>query len=187
MGKRRLFPNPPTSSLPIATGGSQTLATQFQSVGNFQLADDQAIVITVNPGRAGYFVVPVTNDWAITGDYWNQQTSLNNGQATANADGSYTIVISPTDPGVENWVSTAGVNQGTIFLRFQALGEATTVTDPVTGQTVVTNNPSFITEVMTLDELHTVMPPTFTPAQREAQLAKRKAGYDARYAPFSQL
>ena len=38
--------------------------------------------LTIDPGDAGYFVVPVTNDWTITDNYWDQQTSLNISQAT---------------------------------------------------------------------------------------------------------
>ena len=65
--------------------------------------------------------MPVTNLWTVTGDYWDEQTSLNNAQAVANPDGTYTFVISPTDPGVRNWVSTGGLNQGTVSIRFQDL------------------------------------------------------------------
>jgi hypothetical protein len=85
------------------------------SAGYFQLDDDQALVVTIDPGDAGYFVVPVTNDWTITDNYWDQQSSLNISQALKNADGTYTIVISPSDPNVWNWVSTGGLNPGHDF------------------------------------------------------------------------
>ena len=103
-GERRL-PNVLTNP----TRNAEFLATQMQSAGYFQLDDDQALVVTIDPGNAGYFVVPVTNDWTITDNYWDQQTSLNNAptQALPNRDGTYTIVISPQDPDVWNWVSTA--------------------------------------------------------------------------------
>ena len=71
------------------------LATQRQSAGYFQLADYQALVLTINPNNAAYFGVPVTNDWTITDNYWDEQTSLNIAQARSNPDGSYTIVVSP--------------------------------------------------------------------------------------------
>ena len=90
----------PATGQPIAPNvlknparNAEFLATQLQSAGYFQLADDQALVVTVDPGSAGYFVLPVTNDWTISNDYWNQQTSLNNSQAIANSDGTYTLVI----------------------------------------------------------------------------------------------
>jgi len=60
------------------TRNAEFLATQLQSAGYFQLADEEALVITIDRAGAGYFVVPVTDDWTITEDYWNEQTSLNN-------------------------------------------------------------------------------------------------------------
>lgn len=158
---------------------AEFLATQLQSAGYFQLADDQALVITVRPGGAGYFVVPVTDDWTVTDDYWNVQTSLNNAQAVADdADGTtYTLVLSPTDPGVANWVSTGGLNQGTISIRFQDL-------DP---------DPAILPEVdarsVRLEDLPAELPSGtrwVTADERAAQLAARKAAYDLRFAPYPQ-
>jgi len=156
---------------------AEFLANQLQSGGYFQLADDEALVVTVDPGNAGYFTVPVYNDWTITDDYWNQQTSLNNAQAIANPDGTYTLVISPTDPGVANWVSTGGLNQGTISIRFQDL------------DTTSTTLPTVSSQVVSLDELAAVLPATtvyVTPVERAEQLALRKAGFDKRFAPYPQ-
>ncbi|WP_081633470.1 DUF1214 domain-containing protein [Mycobacterium sp. 360MFTsu5.1] len=153
------------------------LSTQVQSPGYFQLADDQALVLTIKPGDAGYFVVPVTNDWTITKNYWDQQTSLNIAQSVANADGSYTIVVSPTDPGVANWVSTGGLNQGTISIRFQDI------------DTTGTNLPKVSSQVVALSDLGTVLPAGtvyVTAAQRQAALDERKAGYEKRFAPYPQ-
>lgn len=155
---------------------AQFLSTQLQSAGYFQLDDDQALVVTVDPGNARYFNLPVTDDWTITGDYWNEQTSLNINQAIADPDGRYTLVVSPTDPGVANWVSTGGLNQGTISMRFQdfLLSERT---------------PKVQTQVVPIDQLATVLPPTtvyVTPLQRQAQIAQRQLGYSARYAPYPQ-
>ena len=152
------------------------LATQLQSVGYFQLTDKQALVLTIDPGNAGYFSVPVTNDWTITDNYWDEQTSLNNAQAIANADGTYTIVVSPTDPGVANWVSTGGLNQGTISIRFQHFDSSSTASPTVSSQ------------VVSIDQLGSIIPADqfVTPAEREAQLALRKSGFNKRFAPFPQ-
>lgn len=148
---------------------AQFLSTQLQSAGYFQLKDDEAMIITVDPGDAEYFVVPVTNDWTITNDTRNQQTSLNNSQAVKNADGTYTIVVSKNDPGVANWVSTGGLNQGTISMRFQGV-------DPNAEQPTVT------TQVVKLDEVDDyVTDPAQYEYDREQQLADRREGYDRRY------
>jgi hypothetical protein len=152
------------------------LATQLQSVGYFQLTDQQALVLTIDPGNAGYFSVPVTNDWTITDNYWDEQTSLNIAQAVANPDGTYTLVISPTDPGVANWVSTGGLHQGTISIRFQHFDSGSTA------------SPSVSSQVVPVDELSSVIPADqfVTEAQRQAQLGLRKSGFDKRFAPFPQ-
>lgn len=153
------------------------LATQLQSAGYFQLNDDEALVITIDPGKARYFSVPVTNDWTITNNYWDEQTSLNVSQSIANPDGTYTYVVAPTDPGVANWVSTGGLNQGTISIRFQDFDPDSKV------------DPTVDSQVVTIDELSMVLPATtvyVTPEQRQVQIADRQLGYNKRYAPYPQ-
>ena len=118
------------------TSNAAFLNTQLQSAGYFQLADDEALVVTIDRKDAGYFNVPVTNDWTITDNYWDQPTSLNNAQSKPNADGTYTIVISKNDPGVYNWVSTGGLNQGTASIRFQDLGGPDAVRPTVSSKVV---------------------------------------------------
>lgn len=171
-GERRqpnVFTNP--------TQNAQFLSTQMQSAGYFQLDDNQALVLTINPGDAGYFVVPVTNDWTITDNYWDQQTSLNISQAKQNPDGTYTIVVSPQDPEIWNWVSTGGLNQGTISIRFQDLPNSPT------------NLPTVSSQVVSLDQLPSVLPAGTIPADtavRQGQIAARKSGFDNRFAPYPQ-
>lgn len=165
------------------TANASFLSTQLQSAGYFQLADDQALVLTIHPNNAGYFVAPVTNDWTITDNYWDQQTSLNNVQAQSNPDGSYTIVVSPTEPdlgegtSVWNWVSTGGLNQGTMAIRFQSI-------DPLDP-----HKPTVSSQVVPLSELVSVLPegsPLITPVGREVQLAARGEGFNRRFAPYPQ-
>lgn len=165
------------------TSNASFLATQLQSAGYFQLSDDQALVLTINPNNAGYFVAPVTNDWTITGDYWNAQTSLNNTQARSNIDGSYTLVVSPTEPqlgageSLWNWVSTGGLNQGTMAIRFQFIDPNNKITPTVSSQ------------VVPLSELSSILPAEtvyVTPAQRALQIAARGIGFNRRFAPYPQ-
>ncbi|MGE2691370.1 hypothetical protein [Mycolicibacterium pulveris] len=160
------------------SSNAEFLANQLQSTGHYRLADDEVLVLTIDPGSAGYFIVPTYDIWTITDDYWNQQTSLNNEQAIANGDGTYTVVISPTDPGAANWISTGGLNQGAISIRFQDLGP-----DPDQ------NRPRILDQrVMSHEELRNYLPPEdfITEQQRAEQLALRKAGYDRRWAPYPQ-
>jgi hypothetical protein len=174
----------PPNVLKNPARNAEFLATQLQSAGYFQLADDEALVVTIHPNNAGYFVVPVTDDWTITKDYWNEQTSLNISQAQINPDdGSYTVVISKSDPTVggqhvANWVSTGGLNQGTISMRFQDL-------DPNAPDDL----PTVSSQLVKLSDLGTVLPANtvyLTDQGRADQLAERKAGYDNRFAPYPQ-
>ena len=156
---------------------AEFLANQLQSNGYFQLANNEALVLTIDPGSAEYFTVPVYNDWTITDDYWNQQTSLNNYQAVPNGDGTYTMVVSVADPGVKNWVSTGGLNQGLISMRFQNL-------DPNSPDV-----PSVQSAVVKLADLPGYLPAGtvfVTPVQRTAQLDARLAGFNKRWAPYVQ-
>ena len=167
---------PPNVMTPPASN-AEFLANQLQSNGYFQLADDEALILTIDPASAGFFTVPVYDDWTITGDYWNEQTSLNNYQSVANLDGTYTMVVSPTDPLVRNWVSTGGLNQGIISMRFQNLDPEAPDTPTVESQKVK------IAELADYLQAGTVL---VTPEQRAAQLAVRKAGFNKRWAPYPQ-
>ncbi|WP_353612107.1 DUF1214 domain-containing protein [Mycobacterium sp. IS-3022] len=164
----------PVNEVSQPASNAEFLANQLQSNGHFQLADDEALVLTIDPGDAGYFIVPTYNVWTITDDYWNEPASLNNEQAVRNANGTYTIVISPTDPGAANWVSTSGLNQGTLAIRFQDLGD---------------DAPSIVNHgVMSHDALPGFLPADafVTETQRRDQLALRKAGFNKRWAPYPQ-
>lgn len=165
------------------TRNASFLATQLQSAGYFQLADDQALVLTITPNQAGYFVAPVTDDWTITNNYWDLQTSLNSTQARVNPDGSYTLVVSRVEPDVGggtsvwNWVSTGALNQGTMAIRFQSLDASNPVLPAVRSQ------------VVSLADLSSVLPAGtvyVTPAERAAQIAARAAGFNRRFAPYPQ-
>jgi hypothetical protein len=64
-----------------------TLTTQASSFGHFNLNADQAIVATLDPGAADYFVFPVTNPWMITAvDLGKRQISLNSGRSVSIAN-----------------------------------------------------------------------------------------------------
>lgn len=159
---------------PIHTFG--TLSTQRQSSTVFRLEDDQAMVVTVTLGDAGYFTTPITDAWTITPDYRSHQSSLNSSQAIQNPDGSYTLVISKTDPGVANWVDTAGLSQGSLFVRWQLPG-----TNPDAAAPTVTSR------VVRLADLPAVLPSStvyVTPEQRAQQLAERQQAYDSRFDRF---
>ena len=98
----------------------ETLVTQAYAMGHFKLTEDQAFVIRMTMGSAGYAIVPATNYWGGIGDFLNHRTCLSSGRATANPDGSYTYVVARRDPGVVNWVETDGLDEGMLCVRWTA-------------------------------------------------------------------
>jgi hypothetical protein len=100
------------------------LITQAYSLGHFQLAKDQALVLTIRPGTAKYMTVPVSNLWGTTMDPVHHLSSRNLDQVKKNPDGSFTVVVTPTDPGLENWIDTEGLSEGMLFLRWAAIADS---------------------------------------------------------------
>ena len=50
-----------------------------------------------------------------TYDYSCERVTINSGQTTYATGGSWTIVVSGQDPGVPNWLSTAGRRRGLLW------------------------------------------------------------------------
>ena len=74
------------------------LATQYSSVGHFDLTPDQALIITLPVTDAPYLGFQLGSLWYISLDYINHQTSLNGTQAQADPDGKIRIVVSDAQP-----------------------------------------------------------------------------------------
>ena len=88
------------------------------SQGRWDLAPDEALVMTGTLPLAVFTNVMLWNAHMQTLDYRNRQSSLNATQIAFELDGSYRIVIAHRDPGMDNWLDTGGHRQGRIFWRF---------------------------------------------------------------------
>ncbi|MBK4987621.1 DUF1214 domain-containing protein [Pseudomonas sp. S37] len=87
----------------------------------FTLVEDEVLVITVDPGSANYIGTQVMDPWARSRNYINKTGSLNGAQAVSNPDGTYTYVLSNTDPKFVNWLSTDGLLNGYVSIRVQGI------------------------------------------------------------------
>ena len=105
------------------------LATQYSSVGHYDLRPDQALVITVPVSDAPYLGFQLGSLWYISLDYINHQTSLNNTQAQPDPDGKVRIVVADQNPGVTNWVETLGHRRGYLQFRWQRVSRQLTEAD----------------------------------------------------------
>ncbi|HLG87927.1 MAG TPA: DUF1214 domain-containing protein [Alphaproteobacteria bacterium] len=84
----------------------------------YELAPGQALIVEVAPPKARYWNIHLGDVWWQVTDYTNRQSSLNGRQAKPDADGKFRIVISAQDPGVANWLDTAGIMRGVALLRW---------------------------------------------------------------------
>jgi hypothetical protein len=112
------------------------LATQYSSVGHFDLLPSQALVITLPVTDAPYLGFQLGSLWYISLDYINHQTSLNGTQAQADPDGKIRIVVSDQNPGVTNWVEALGHQKGFLQFRWQRVSRELTEADGPTAELV---------------------------------------------------
>jgi len=122
------------------------LATQYSSAGHFDLAPEQALIITLPVTDAPYLGFQLGSLWYISLDYINHQTSLNATQAQADPDGKIRIVVSDQNPGVTNWVETLDHRKGFLQFRWQRVSRELTEAD---GPTV---------ELVGIDEVAAALP-----------------------------
>jgi hypothetical protein len=161
-----------TLTVPKSTPGG--LASQFSSIGHYDLSPGQAMIVTVPVCEAApYQAIQIGSRWYISTDYEHHQTSLTRAQSQADPDpsssgGVLRYVISERNPGVANWLETCGHPQGVMMLRWQR------VSRPLTAQ----DGPSV--EVVPFDEVASRLPHLdsnrVTPDEYTARIAARQVG-----------
>lgn len=102
-------------SVAAAAGGAEDI-TYYH--GYWQLDPDQALVIELQPPVCDYWNFQLNNHWMESLDYRYHNITLNKHSAAAAADGSVRLIIAARDPGLGNWIDTAGHQRGTMCLRW---------------------------------------------------------------------
>jgi hypothetical protein len=160
---------PANGFLPPADMSSMGAATENRPViGRFELGSDEALVLEFEPPVGAYWSVSLGNPWLETINYGRHQSSLNGHQAVVDADGMVRFVLSPRDPGVANWLDTAGHSNGAVLLRCVRTESA-----PV---------PS--TRVVKIDEAAAALPPhtrMTSPDERARVIAARRRAVHERF------
>jgi hypothetical protein len=84
----------------------------------WRLAPDEALVIEVTPPVCESWNFQLDNHWMESLDYRFHRIHVNKHTARYADDGSVRVVVAHRDPGVDNWIDTAGHAQGTMCWRW---------------------------------------------------------------------
>jgi len=84
----------------------------------FRLGEDEALVIDATPPPCDHWNFQLNNHWMESLDYRYFRVHTNSALATGRPDGSIRIVVAHRDPGVPNWLETAGHRFGTMCFRW---------------------------------------------------------------------
>jgi hypothetical protein len=156
-----------TTNPAIAKGG------QFTGNGHFQLAADDAYVLTLDPLGASYLGLQLADLYGASLEYAQHTSSLSKSQMAPNADGTLTCVLSLQDPGIYNWLDPTGLDAGLFMFRYQGYDP-----DKVSADKAIRSE-----HVVKLAALERVLPAQIrrvTAKERGRQLAERLASYNRR-------
>ena len=138
-------------------------------IGRFELEADQSLILEFEPPQGVYWSISLGNPWLETIHYGRHQSSLNGHQVVVDPDGIVRCVLASQDPGVANWLDTAGHSNGAMLLRC-----VRTETAPVPGTRVVKRGE--VTSVLPADTTMT------TPDERARVIdARRRAVHERFY------
>jgi hypothetical protein len=139
------------------------LVGQTYFEGAYELKPEEALIVESKvPAGCTYWSILLANDIYETVDWYNNQSSLNGSQARVDADGVVRYVIATQDPGVPNWLDTAGYLSGAIQGRWLECSE----------------NPVPTLRKVNLADVRALLPPdtpVVTSRQREEQVRERRS------------
>ena len=125
---KRYLNNAPMNAVHVhslTSGGG--VATQSYIEGQFELQPDEALIYeTEVPKQCRYWNVQITDMLMVAVDYMNRQGNLNGHFSRLDKDRKFRAVISAADPGVPNWLDTAGYAKGGIIGRWTDCSSAPT-------------------------------------------------------------
>lgn len=106
------------------SGGGWGAVDVAYSAGHYQLEPDEALVIEGRLPRGVFSNVVLWNAMGRTEDYRDRQVSRNARQLELDADRRFRLVVAHADPGLRDWLDTAGRRTGTIYWRHMLPAES---------------------------------------------------------------
>ena len=104
----------------LAAGGDPNIAYYHS---HWALEPDEALVIEVTPPECEHWNFQLNNYWMESLDYRHFVVHTNMHLASYEDDGSVRLVVAHDDPGVPNWLQTAGHTFGTMCFRWVRAGK----------------------------------------------------------------
>jgi hypothetical protein len=98
----------------MSPGAKAGVVGRWMSLGHFDLAPDQALVIRIPPTGAPYQGSQLADLWFGSLEYASATSSITAEQAHHAPDGVQYLVVSLEDPGYANWLDPAGVAKGIV-------------------------------------------------------------------------
>jgi hypothetical protein len=99
----------------LAAGGDPNIAYYHS---HWRLKPDEALVIEATPPQCELWNFQLNNYWMESLDYRHFTIHTNSHLVRYEADGSVRIVVAHDDPGLPNWIDTAGHSSGTMCFRW---------------------------------------------------------------------
>jgi hypothetical protein len=154
-----------TAPLGVA-GGAENIV---YGSGRWSLDTGEGLLVELEEPRARYWSLQLySTGWFESLDFANRQTSLNGHQMHIDADGLVRIIISGTDPGIDNWLDTERRRNGIVIFRSIGTDERASLT----------------CQVIPLTDIRARLPsatPHVSTDQRQAVIGQRRAGIARRF------
>ena len=99
----------------LAAGGDPNIAYYHS---HWAIAQDEALVIEVKPPECEYWNFQLNNYWMESLDYRHHRIHTNKHLAQYEDDGSVRLIVAHENPGLPNWLETAGHRSGTMCFRW---------------------------------------------------------------------
>ena len=99
----------------LAAGGDPNI-TYYHS--HWEIAQDEALVIEVMPPECEHWNFQLNNYWMESLDYRYHQIHTNKHLALLEDDDSVRLIVAHENPGLPNWLETAGHTSGTMCFRW---------------------------------------------------------------------
>ena len=99
----------------LQAGGDPNIAYYHS---HWSVAEDEALIIEATPPECEHWNFQLNNYWMESLDYRYHKIHTNKHLARYGEDGSVRLVVAHEDPGLPNWIETAGHTSGTMCFRW---------------------------------------------------------------------